>query len=280
VRANGLELVRIYAVNKTSPPEFTNLSVESAVDFDDKIRLGAYTLGQRTLLTEDYFVIRLYLKSLAPLDKDYVAAVCLSTPDGFRLWCNERAPAHQLASRWPLHTILTDEREIFIPSYVPSGQYKITLALYDPATPHIPLPVDSDRAPEPADAYVITSIQVQSAQSFDVTANWGNVRLTKLQYKPGLKPGQTLFVEMMAEGQVEGSLKLSARLVDSTGKTMAQIDQNLTAAMRFDLDLPTDASLGTYTLSAVVYDPVTLNPIPDQEGNFSTILSTVDVQAK
>ena len=28
VRANGLELVRIYAVNKTSPPEFTNLSVE------------------------------------------------------------------------------------------------------------------------------------------------------------------------------------------------------------------------------------------------------------
>ena len=280
VRANGLELVRIYAVNKTSPPEFTNLSVESAVDFDDKIRLSAYTLGQRTLLTEDYFVIRLYLKNLAPLDKDYIAAVCLNTPSGVRLWCNESAPANQPASHWPLHTILTDEREIFIPRYAPSGQYKITLAFYDPATPYILLPVDSDRAPEPADAYVITSIQVQSAQSFDVTANWGNVRLTKLQYKPGLKPGQTLFVEMAAEGQVEGSLKLSARLVDSTGKTMAQIDQTLTADMRFDLDLPTDASLGTYTLSAVVYDPVTLNPIPDQEGNFSTILSSVDVQAE
>jgi len=280
VRANGLELVRIYAVNKTSPPEFTNLSVESAVDFDDKIRLGDYTLGQRTLLTEDYFVIRLYLKNLAPLDKDYIAAVCLNTPSGVRLWCNESAPAHQPASHWPLHTILTDEREIFIPSYVPSGQYDLTLAFYDPATPHMLLPVDSDQALRPDGAYVITPIQVQSAQAFATDASWRDVRLTKLQYKPGLKPGQTLFVEMMAEGQVDGSLKLSARLVDSTGKTMAQIDQTLTADMRFDLDLPTDASLGTYTLNAVVYDPVTLNPIPDQEGNFSTILSSVDVQAK
>jgi len=278
VRANGLELVRIYAVNKTSPPEFTNLSVESAVDFDHKIRLGAYTLGQRTLLTEDNFVIRLYLKSLAPLDKDYIAAVCLRAPDGFRLWCNESAPANQPASDWPLHTILTDEREIFVPADTPSGPYELTLAFYDPATPHMPLPVDADRAPEPDGAYVITPIQVQSAQSFDVTANWGNVRLTQIQYKPGITPGQTLFVEMMAEGQVDGSLKLSARLVDGTGKTMAQIDQTLMADMRFDLDLPADASPGSYTLSAVVYDPVTLNPLPDQEGNFSTILSAVDVQ--
>ncbi len=279
VRANGLELVRIYTVNKTSPPEFTNLSTESAVDFDHKIRLGAYTLGQRTLLTEDNFVIRLYLKSLAPLDKDYVVAVCLSTPDGFQLWCNESAPANQSASRWLLHTILMDERKMFIPADTPSGPYELTLAFYDPAAPDVPLSVDSDRALGAEGAYVITPIEVQSARSFATEASWGDVRLIKLQYKPVIKPGQTLFVEMAAAGRVDGSLKLSARLVDSAGKTLVQIDKTLTAAMQFDLALPADASPGAYTISAVVYDPATLNPIPDHEGNFSTNLSSVDVEA-
>lgn len=279
VQANGLELARIYAVDKRSPPEFTNLSTESAANFGQKIRLGAYTLNQRTLLTEDYFVLRLYFKNLAQLDKNYAASVCLSAPGDFQLWCNDSALGGQLASQWPPHTILLDEREFFIPAYAPAGQYDLTLAIYDPATPDRPLPVAADQQQSGNGAHRITTIQVQSAQSIPTQASWNEVRMLQLHYQPDVKPGQTLFVNIAAEGRVDGSLKLSARLVDSVGQTMAQTDKVLTADMHFDLDLPADASPGSYTLSAVVYDPATLNPIPDQHGDFLTALSQVEIVA-
>ena len=53
----------------------------------------------------------------------------------------------------------------------------------------------------------------------------------------------------------------------------------LGSRMRLDLELPADADPGPYTLVVVVYDPDTLAPFPDSEGNFMTTLSGVEVLA-
>ena len=47
--------------------------------------------------------------------------------------------------------------------------------------------------------------------------------------------------------------------------------------MRLDLDLAADAEPGIYKLAAVVYDPETLAPFPDAAGNFSTVVSEIEV---
>ena len=47
--------------------------------------------------------------------------------------------------------------------------------------------------------------------------------------------------------------------------------------MRLDLELPANAEPGPYTLAVVLYDPETLAPFPDSEGNFVRTLSGVEV---
>ncbi len=95
-----------------------------------------------------------------------------------------------------------------------------------------------------------------------------------------MSPGQTLRVELAARGPVDGSRKISARLVDSSGAVQAQTDDRLWPQMRLDLELPADAEPGLYTLAVVVYDPETLTPFPDSEGSFMTTLSGVEVVGK
>ena len=116
-------------------------------------------------------------------------------------------------------------------------------------------------------------------RAVEVSASWGDVQVTGLQHARQMSPGQTLRVELSAEGRVDGSHKLSSRLVDPSGAVKVQNDQSFGSRMRLDLELPADADPGPYTLAVVVYDPDTLAPFPDSEGNFMTTLSGVEVLA-
>ena len=92
----------------------------------------------------------------------------------------------------------------------------------------------------------------------------------------GIEPGGTLRVELSATG-LDGSHKLSTRLIDPSGAVKAQDDEPLFSHMRLDLDLPADAQPGRYKLVAVLYDPETLAPFADATGQFVTTLSQVEV---
>jgi hypothetical protein len=84
-----------------------------------------------------------------------------------------------------------------------------------------------------------------------------------------------LLVAITADGKVDGSLKLSLRAVDEAGAVVAQLDKPVAANMEFALAIPDDLASGELTLHAVLYDPETLAPLSDQNGKFSTKLSTI-----
>jgi hypothetical protein len=76
---------------------------------------------------------------------------------------------------------------------------------------------------------------------------------------------------------VENLLKLSMRLVDGAGQVVAQNDVNVEAEMRLGLFVPPATPPGDYTLGAVLYDPSTLAPVLDRDGNEFGVLSTIRV---
>ncbi|MEM7535507.1 MAG: hypothetical protein AAF639_25245 [Chloroflexota bacterium] len=102
--------------------------------------------------------------------------------------------------------------------------------------------------------------------------------MTSLQHKPTLVSGETLLANLTAEGQVDGSLKISARLVDAHGAMVAQQDKVLSSTMRFTFDIPKGTAPGRYQLLTIIYDPETLQPIPDEENSVATILSEIEIR--
>ena len=76
---------------------------------------------------------------------------------------------------------------------------------------------------------------------------------------------------------MDGSHKLSVRLLDPTGAVKAQSDERLGPQMHLELELAGDAKPGIFQLVVVLYDPETQAPFPDATGNFMTVLSEIEV---
>ena len=301
VRSGGLELARIYDVRNQPPPAFVNIDTTSAADFGDRMRLAAYRLEKQTLSPGDSAAITLYLKKLADAGAAYNVLLRLVAPDGREVWRDEGWPAGEPTTGWPVNEVRYDDHQINIPDGAALGRYKLMLSFYDPKTAEL-LPLAGGAVSQEVASIEVqapaTKVQPASPQASDsveqsgegavtprmraveVSASWGDVQVTGLQHARQMKAGQTLRVELSAEGRVDGSHKLSTRLVDPSGAVKVQNDQRLGSRMRLDLELPADAEPGSYTLAVVVYDPETLAPFPDSEGNFMTTLSWVEVPAK
>ena len=301
-RSGGLELARIYDLRNQPPPAFVHIDTSRAADFGDRMRLEAYRLEKQTLSPGDHVLVTLYLKKLADAGAAYDVLLRLVAPDGREVWRDEGWPAGEPTTGWPVDEMRYDDHQINIPDDVAPGRYRLMLSFYDPETGELLSVADGGvsrevanievQAPEtkvqptspPASGNVAQSeakgAVMPGMRASEVDASWGDVRLTSLQHAQTLSPGQMLRVELSAEGRVNGSHKLSTRLVDPSGAVKAQNDRSLGSRMRLDLELPADAKPGPYTLAVVVYDPDTLAPFPDSEGKFVTTLSGVEVLAK
>jgi 4-amino-4-deoxy-L-arabinose transferase-like glycosyltransferase len=299
VRSGGLELARIYDIRNQPPPDFVHIDTSRAADFGDRMRLAAYRFEKQTLSPGDNAAVTLYLKKLADVGVAYNLLLRLVAPDGREVWREEGWPAGEPTTGWPVDEMRYDDHQINIPDNVAPGRYKLMLSFYDPNTAEL-LPLGGGaisqevasievQAPgakvQPASPPASGNVEQSEAKdtvtprmrAVEVSASWGDVRLTGLQHAQTLSPGQTLRVELSAEGRVDGTHKLSTRLVDPSGAVKAQNDQRLGSRTRLDLELPADAKPGPYTLTVVVYDPDTLAPFPDSGGNFMTTLSGVEV---
>jgi 4-amino-4-deoxy-L-arabinose transferase-like glycosyltransferase len=298
VRSDGLELARIYDVRNQPPPAFVHIDTTAAADFGDRMRLAAYRLDKQILAPGDHAALTLYLKRLAETPVGYNVLLRLVAPDGAEVWRDEGWPAGEPTTGWPVDEMRFDDHRIGISGDAAPGRYTLLLSLYDPKTAAllpladgrvahevVSLAVQAPGADDPTNVPSAPADQDQTGEAaptprmreFDVSASWGDVQMTGLQHAPQLNPGQPLRVELAAAGRVDGSRKISARLVDASGAVQAQIDERLWPHLRLHLELDGDAEPGPYTLAVVIYDPETLGPFPDAAGQFVTTLSEVEV---
>lgn len=110
-----------------------------------------------------------------------------------------------------------------------------------------------------------------------VQSPWPLLEVQSLRSLPGVAGGQVLPIEMSIHRTDGGSLplKLSLRLLDSTGDVVAQNDVAAEDATQAGLFVPPKVTPGPYTLAAVLYDPATMQPIVTQTGEQMGILAEI-----
>jgi 4-amino-4-deoxy-L-arabinose transferase-like glycosyltransferase len=110
-----------------------------------------------------------------------------------------------------------------------------------------------------------------------VMAAWAAVQVTQLTGYDRANPGEVLPLDIAVEGKTDGSLKMSVRLIDPSGQTVAQQDVTVMPSVKLGLLVPPNSIVGDYTLAAVVYDADTVEPVLDQMGNQVATLSEITV---
>ncbi len=268
VKRDGVDLVRIYDRRDSKPPEWSGISEESATDFGDGLALIGHSLGDQAYLAGDSFLVRLYLRSLDTDGLLLTRIARLIDGNGNEIWRNERAIGELFESASPSE-IVYDHLDIQLPEHMTSGQVRLLIEFVE---------LGQEAPSQPENEHLVTLIEVREAVDSDVTVDWGVIRLSSLCHEPALALGDPFVACFYADGQVEGTLKASMRLIDPDGTTMAQADVPIYAETQVALMLPEDAATGEYTLAVVVYDPDTLASYPDQNDDHMTNLSTLDVQ--
>ncbi len=257
VEVAGLPMARIYDLRDRTAPEFTELSVEGAGDLGERFRLMGYTLAQRRYLSGDPLVVRTYLRRAGEATAADQATVHLRDGTGTSRLQSSQA----LTMPTSANGFLVVDYALTVPVTATSGLYTLTLAF-----------ADADRP--------IAAVEVAAARTIPLDADWGVVRLLGADLPPRVAAGEPFLLGLSAAGQVDGSLKISTRVLDAAGTLVAQADTDLTETLQVELMLADDIVPGDYRIWVVVYDPVTLAPLPDQVGNFETELTQLMVSAR
>ncbi len=277
VRRHGVDWARIYRMPSTLP-DFVDLEADSATDFADQVQLAAYTLGERSVLAGDSFLIRLHLRKLRDTPAGYRQVVRLLAPDGREVWRDETI-LDATPQVWPVHTYKHSFAEMTAPEWLPSDSYRITVAFCDVESPTDCLtPGDLSIAEDPT-THLVAEINVKEAEAVSRQYEWEEVTLHDLRYDTQIRPDAPFLVNVSADLRTNLPRKLSLRLVDSAQQVVAQADVPITNDMEILLDIPEDLAPGEYTLVAIVYDPESLASFPDLTGNFETPLISLQADA-
>ena len=114
--------------------------------------------------------------------------------------------------------------------------------------------------------------------SVPIDAAWSALRVASLATWREVSPGDPLPIDFTLEGQLDGTWKVSARLVDGSGAVVWQQD---TAAVPGNLTLtlfaPPGTRTGEYSLHFVVYNAATQAAAVDVAGQSATPLATIKV---
>ena len=266
ISLNGLEMARIYDLRNVPPPEFTNISTASAGQCSDDFALSAHRQDRDSLLPGESTNVTLFLKTLSPLEQQYQLVARLSGDDDVSIWQSEQEigiPADLLS----LIQIEHIELDIAIPPDAAAGEYTLSIACVEP---------ESNGAV--SDAFIdVTTLTVLPVSVVDLEATWAEFGLETLRHQPRVQQGNTLTLALSASGKIDGSAKISMRLVDANGEKIAQQDKALERNMEFALNVPNDLTPDQYDIAVIIYDPETLGPIPDVAGSEIVLLSTVEV---
>ena len=118
---------------------------------------------------------------------------------------------------------------------------------------------------------------VAAPQAVPAGIQWPPMTLTALRTLPSAAVGSVLPVELAWEGPIDGTRRLSLRLIAEDGTLVAQVDDGLDALNSIRMFVPPDALPGPYGLHLMVYDSDSLEPIPTADGQQMVQVATVEV---
>jgi len=129
------------------------------------IRLVGYRLAQDEVAPGDALLLTLYWRARASIEGNYTVFVHLQGADGRLVAQQDNPPVRgtQPTDGWEIGAIVEDPYEIHIPLDASSGDYTLSVGMYDPATlERLPaFAADGGRLPE--DRVMLTTVQVRPA---------------------------------------------------------------------------------------------------------------------
>ena len=151
--------VRLGQIQLETPPG----SVPNPVgaNFDDKLRLLGYEIGDRSLSPSDEVAITLIWERLEPLQADYAVSVQIIQPDTLAKAAQDDRPPDPPTTEWLAGGTITDTRALTIASDAPPGRYRLLVRVYDADQPERLLPVLAGPGGQAADGVWLSWIQVE-----------------------------------------------------------------------------------------------------------------------
>ncbi len=131
----------------------------------EAVRLVGYRLAQDEAGPGDVLLLTLYWQAKEPVDGDYTVFVHLQGPDGRLVAQQDTPPARgtRPTSDWEIGVLVEDPYELALPPDAPSGDYRLSVGMYDPATLERLAAFGADTGRLPEDRVVLATVQVRPA---------------------------------------------------------------------------------------------------------------------
>ena len=239
----------------------------------------------------------LYLRREGPADPYAFPVILIETTeiaDAINRYWSEHATLYlsnrDLATWVGIHDLRADR--IIIPesddqtlddSFAGVEETLLVVTRYDTSDVQAYLRGNSRYATEIGDGEFVLTVfgrPTRAVEALPVQAGWPGLSVSALNSYRSVGAGQVLPIDMVLEGQTDGSLKASIRLVGADGTVVAQRDEAVTPAIASALLVPPQVEPGVYTLGAVLYDPNDLTTLPDEAGRELAPLTTIEVEGE
>ncbi|MDY6877306.1 MAG: glycosyltransferase family 39 protein [Chloroflexota bacterium] len=131
----------------------------------EAVRLVGYRLAQDKAVPGDTLLLTLYWQAEEPVEGGYTVFVHLQGPDG-RLVAQQDTPparATRPTGGWEIGVLVEDPYELALPPDVSSGDYRLSVGMYDPATLERLAAFGADTGRLPEDRVALATVQVRPA---------------------------------------------------------------------------------------------------------------------
>lgn len=281
-----LATIHIVPPSTPLPPDALPVQFPSPSDFDGRVRLLGYSLGDGPFQAGDPLTFSLFWQALANGDEPYVVFAQLQDETGQPVALSETPPIYP-SDRWSDGAVLRDPHEISLPATLPPGTYRLAVGLLRPDGSRLPVAGD--------DQVVLASVETtQRLHDFSppspqhlLDARFGDrARLAGYDLRGGVDahPGEslTLVLYWQALETFDRPYTVFAHLVDADDHIFGQRDQvpgdgdfpttswvpgeYLTDAYAIPVNLDTPS--GEYWIEIGFYDPLdgTRLPVTDADG--------------
>lgn len=264
----GLELVKVYSLQDVPPPEATHLHRLDGVSWNGMIELAGYYLKDTAIFPGERLPLALFWRGVEAMEEDYTLELSVRDAAGQAVWSSTRSPAGIETSDWVVGKLWRDSYTLELPADLAPGEYPV-VALFRAS--------DGEMLPEGEQVVVTLSIQQPALVEVD-NAQWQGAAIHSIAHVATITAGQSFFVDVNATIESDAPRKLSLRLLNAAGESIAQNDQVFAPTMRFRLVIPEETTPGQFTLVAVLYDPDSLAALPDQQGALMVELSEVEIR--